>query len=292
MPDLILYLVTVFIWGSTWLAITFQLGQVDPALSIAYRFGLAAVILLVYARLRGLSLRFTLRQHGFIALQGLLLFSLNYILVYLAEGLLTSGLVAIIFSMVVILNMVFGALLLGDPINGRVVAGALLGLTGLTIIFWPELQALALDNQRTLGLLFAGAGSVSASLGNITSARNQRHGLPVIQVNAVGMAYGAVLMAVLAIVRGAPLKFELSTGYILSLIYLAVFGSVVAFGSYLTLLGRIGPGRAAYVTVLFPVIALLLSTLFEGLTWTLAGGLGAVLVLAGNVLVLRRRSTT
>ncbi len=289
MPDLMLYLVTVFIWGSTWLAITFQLGTVDPALSIAYRFGLAAVILLIYARLRGLSLRFSLRQHGFIALQGLLLFSLNYIMVYLAEGLLTSGLVAIIFSMVVILNMVFGALLLGDPIHGRVVAGALLGLTGLTIIFWPELQGIALDNQRTLGLLLAGAGAVSASLGNITSARNQRHGLPVIQVNAFGMAYGAGLMVILAIVRGAPLQFELSAGYILSLLYLALFGSVVAFGSYLTLLGRIGPGRAAYVTVLFPVIALLLSTLFEGLTWTLAGGLGALLVLGGNVLVLRRR---
>jgi drug/metabolite transporter (DMT)-like permease len=290
MPDLMLYLVTVFIWGSTWLAITFQLGIVDPALSIAYRFGLAAAMLLVYARLRGLSLRFNLRQHGFIALQGLLLFSLNYIMVYLAEGLLTSGLVAIIFSMVVILNMVFGALLLGDPIHGHVVAGALLGLTGLTIIFWPELQVFALDNQRTLGLLLAGAGAVSASLGNITSARNQRHGLPVIQVNAIGMAYGAALMVILAIVREAPLQFELSAGYILSLLYLALFGSVVAFGSYLTLLGRIGPGRAAYVTVLFPVIALLLSTLFEGLTWTLAGGLGALLVLGGNVLVLRRRS--
>jgi drug/metabolite transporter (DMT)-like permease len=169
------------------------------------------------------------------------------------------------------------------------VVGALLGLTGLMMIFWPELQGFALDNQRTLGLLLAGVGSVSASLGNITSARNQRHGLPVIQVNAIGMAYGTLFMVLLVLLRGAPLRFEFTAGYALSLLYLAIFGSVVAFGSYLTLLGRIGPGRAAYVTVLFPVIALLLSTLFEELSWTPAGGFGALLVLAGNVLVLRRR---
>jgi drug/metabolite transporter (DMT)-like permease len=289
MPDLVLYLITVLIWGSTWLAITFQLGAVDPAVSIAYRFGLAAVLLILYARVRGLSLRFNLRQHAFIALQGLMLFSVNYILVYLAEGYLTSGLVAIIFSMVVILNMLFGALLLGDKIHARVVVGALLGLSGLAMIFWPELKRFAFDSQRTLGLLMAGVGSVSASLGNITSARNQRHGLPVIQVNAIGMAYGTLFMVLLVLLRGAPLRFEISTGYILSLLYLAIFGSVIAFGTYLTLLGRIGPGRAAYVTVLFPVIALLLSTLFEGLSWTPAGGIGALLVLAGNVLVLRRR---
>jgi len=172
------------------------------------------------------------------------------------------------------------------------VTGALLGLSGLMIIFWPELKDFAFDNQRTVGLLMALAGSISASLGNITSARNQRHGLPVIQVNAIGMAYGTLLMVLLVLLRGAPLRFEISSGYILSLLYLAVFGSVIAFGSYLTLLGRIGPGRAAYVTVLFPVIALLLSTLFEGLAWTAAGGLGALLVLAGNVLVLWHRRTS
>jgi len=292
MSDLVLYLVTVFIWGSTWLAITFQLGEVDPAVSIAYRFGLAAILLLMYTKARGLSLRFDRCQHAFIALQGFLLFSLNYILVYLAEGYLTSGLVAIIFSMVVILNMLFGALLLGDSIHGRVVTGALLGLSGLMIIFWPELKDFAFDNQRNVGLLMALAGSISASLGNITSARNQRHGLPVIQVNAIGMAYGALFMTLLVLLRGAPLRFELTSGYILSLLYLAIFGSVIAFGSYLTLLGRIGPGRAAYVTVLFPVIALLLSTIFEGLSWTPAGGLGALLVLAGNVLVLWHRRTS
>jgi drug/metabolite transporter (DMT)-like permease len=290
LSNTLLYLITVFIWGSTWLAITFQLGQVDPALSIAYRFGLAALILLIYSRLRRLSLRFSVREHFFIALQGLLLFSLNYILVYLAELYLTSGMVAIIFSTVVFLNVFFGALLLGDAIQPRVLAGASVGLLGLVLIFWPELRAFSLDNERALGLLLAATSTVSASLGNIVSARNQRHGLPVIQVNAIGMAYGTLFMTLLVLLRGAPLRFEPTPGYVLSLLYLAVFGSVVAFGSYLTLIGRIGPGRAGYATVLFPVIALILSTLFEGLRWDLVGGLGAALVVAGNMLALLRRN--
>ena len=233
MPNTLLYLITVFIWGSTWLAITFQLGQVDPALSIAYRFGLAALILLVISRLRRLSLRFSIREHLFIALQGLLLFSLNYILVYLAEGYLTSGMVAIIFSMIVFLNVFFGALLLGDVIQPRVLVGAAIGLLGLALIFWPELSGFSLDNDRAIGLLLAGAGALSASLGNIASARNQRHGLPVIQVNAIGMAYGTLFMGLLVVLRGAPMHFEFTPSYVLSLLYLAVFGSVVAFGSYL-----------------------------------------------------------
>jgi len=288
LSNTLLYLITVFIWGSTWLAITFQLGQVDPALSITYRFGLAAVLLLLYSAWRRLSLRFNLRQHAFVALQGLLLFSLNYILIYLAEQYLTSGMVAIIFSMVVFLNVLFAALLLGDPTQPRVLAGAFIGLLGLAMVFWPELSQFSLDNTRALGLLLAGGGALSASLGNITSARNQRHGLPVIQVNALGMAYGTLFMALLVLLRGAPLRFELSAGYVASLLYLAVFGSVVAFGSYLTLIGRIGPGRAGYATVLFPVIALALSTLFEGLRWNLLGALGVLFVLVGNVIILRR----
>ena len=290
MSNTLLYLITVFIWGSTWLAITFQLGTVDPALSIAYRFSLAALVLVLYSRWRKLSLRFSAREHLFIALQGLLLFSLNYIMVYLAELSLTSGMVAIVFSMVVFLNVFFGALLLGDSIQPRVLVGAAVGVLGLVLIFWPELSGFSLDNERALGLLLAVTGALSASLGNIASARNQRHGLPVIQVNAIGMAYGALFMALLVLLRGAPLRFEFTFGYVISLLYLAIFGSVVAFGSYLTLLGRIGPGRAGYAMVLFPVIALILSTLYEGLRWDLLGAIGAVLVVAGNVLILRRRS--
>ncbi len=284
----LLYIITVFIWGSTWLAIKFQLGVVSPELSVAYRFGLSAAILLVFSLIRRLPLRYSWRAHAFMAFQGLFLFSMNYILVYLAEGYLTSGLVAIIFSMIVILNVIFGAVFLRNPVRINVVIGALVGFAGLTLVFWPELSSFDFSSERALGIGLTFLGAASASLGNIISARNQRHTLPVVQTNAFGMAYGAVFMLALALLRGSQLTFDPSAGYVLSLLYLAVFGSVIAFYTYLTLLGRIGPDRAAYVTVLFPIIALLLSTLFEGMTWSLLQLAGVALVLLGNVAVLVR----
>ncbi len=284
-----LYLITVLIWGSTWLAIKFQLGVVAPELSIAYRFGLAASILIIFSLVRRLPLRFDIKSHGFFVLQGLLLFSLNYILVYLAEGYLTSGLVAIIFSLIIIFNVIFGAIFLGNPIRTRVMIGAILGLAGLAFVFWPELSSFSLSSLQILGLIMAFIATISASLGNVVSTRNQRHELPVLQTNAYGMLYGALFMLILAFLRGAQLEFDTSPGYIVSLIYLAVFGSVIAFGSYLTLLGRIGLDRAAYVTVLFPVIALLLSTIFEDLQWGVPQLLGVVLILFGNAVVLTKK---
>jgi drug/metabolite transporter (DMT)-like permease len=284
----LLYINTVIIWGSTWLAIKFQLGVVSPELSVAYRFGLSAAILLIFSLLRRLPLRFGWRAHAFMALQGLFLFSMNYILVYLAEGYLTSGLVAIIFSMIIILNVIFGAVFLRNPVRINVVVGALVGFAGLTLVFWPELSSFDFSSNRALGVVLTFLGAASASLGNIISARNQRHTLPVVQTNAFGMAYGAVFMLVLAVLRGVQLTFDPSPGYVLSLLYLAVFGSVIAFYTYLTLLGRIGPDRAAYVTVLFPIIALLLSTLFEGMSWSPLQLAGVALVLLGNAAVLVR----
>jgi len=289
MYNAFLYLITVLIWGSTWLAIKFQLGVVAPELSIVYRFGLAASILIIFSLVRRLPLRFYTKSHGFFVLQGLLLFSLNYILVYLAEGYLTSGLVAIIFSLIIIFNVIFGAIFLGNPIRTRVMIGAILGLAGLAIVFWPELSSFSLSSLQILGLIMAFIATISASLGNVVSARNQRHELPVLQTNAYGMLYGALFMLILALLRGAQLEFDTSPGYIVSLIYLAVFGSVIAFGSYLTLLGRIGLDRAAYVTVLFPVIALLLSTIFEDLQWGVPQLLGVVLILFGNAVVLTKK---
>lgn len=283
------YLVTVLIWGSTWLAITFQLGTVPPELSVAYRFSLASLLLFGFVLVRRLPLHFNLRAHSFIALQGFFLFSLNYILVYLAEELVASGLVAVLFSTIILFNVLFGALFLGSRIRLRVTLGALVGILGLALIFWPEIDGLQLTEGKTLGLTLAAVGAASASLGNIISARNQRAGLPVVQTNAFGMLYGAAFMFLFALARSAQFRFEASWGYVGSLVYLALFGSVVAFGSYLTLLGRIGADRAAYVTVLFPVIALLLSALFEGLALNSLQLVGVTLVLLGNFLVLRVR---
>jgi drug/metabolite transporter (DMT)-like permease len=283
-----MYLITVLIWGSTWLAIKFQLGVVAPEASIFYRFMAAAILLFGFIILRRLPLRFTLKDHFFIALQGLFLFSLNYILVYLAEGYLTSGLVAITFSTIILWNVIFNVVILKKAIQLRVLLGGVIGVAGLVLVFWPELSTFEVSGGRITGLILSFIGTISASLGNIVSARNQQHDLPVIQTNAFGMAYGALFMLGLSLFRGVSFTFDPSFEYIGSLIYLALFGSVIAFGSYLTLLGRIGPERAAYVTVLFPIIALALSTLFEGLAWNLLGILGVALVGVGNIVVLTK----
>lgn len=286
MSNAFLYVITVLIWGSTWLAIKLQLGTVAPELSVAYRFLLAALILFVYSKWRGLNLRFSRSQHAFMALQGLMLFSLNYVMVYFSETYVTSGLVAVLFSAVIILNVMFGALFLRNAVQGRVVAGALVGVVGVALIFWPELRGLQVDSLRALGIGLGLCAAVSASLGNIVSARNQRAKLPVIQTNAYGMLYGSLATLAFAVLRGTQFTFELSAGYLGSLLYLALFGSVIAFGSYLTLLGRIGADRVAYVNVFVPVIALALSAVFEGLHLGWFEFTGVALVLLGNAIVV------
>jgi drug/metabolite transporter (DMT)-like permease len=246
---------------------------VDPILSVAYRFTLASLLLLVFAMLRKINLRFTARQHVFFGLQGALLFSLNYLLVYLAELRLTSGLVAVIFSTLVFMNILIGALFLGTPVRLNVVVGALIGLAGISMVFLPELSAFSLQDRGFVGLLLSLGGTLFASMGNIVAARNQREGLPVVQTNAFGMGYGAILMFAIALIAGTPFRFELTPTYIASLVYLALFGSIIAFGAYLTLLGRIGADRAAYTSLLFPLVALGISTLFEGYLRTDHGSL-------------------
>lgn len=289
MQNALLYALTSLIWGSTWLAIKFQLGQVDPEMSIVYRFALAAALLVGYSLARRLPMRFSSREHLFIALQGLTLFSLNYIMVYIAEQHITSGLVAIVFSLIIVFNVALAGLLLGDPIRPRVLIGGLVGILGLAMVFWPELSTLDLSGKRALGLGLSLIGTLCASFGNIVAARNQRHGLPIVQTNAYGMAYGAGFTLLVALLRGASFEFELTFSYISSLAYLALFGSVIAFGAYLTILSRIGPDRAAYITIIFPIVALTLSTMFEGLSWDLTAGIGVSLVVAGNAVALRRR---
>ncbi|WP_319522291.1 EamA family transporter [uncultured Desulfosarcina sp.] len=286
--NLFLYTLTVFIWGSTWLGIKFQLGHVDPLVSVVYRFCLATALLFAWCGLRGLKMRFTLRDHLFIALQGACLFGVNYWLVYLAEVHLTSGIVAVVFSTIVFWNILNGRIFLSAPIRGNVVAGAVLGIMGIGLVFWPELSEFSLDDAGFKGFLLSVTATLMASLGNILSARNQRHGLPVVQTNAYGMAYGVLSLLAAAMVAGKHFGFDPSPTYILSLVYLALFGSVVAFGCYLTLVGRIGADRAAYASLLFPIVALAISTLFEDYRWSLPAVTGVAVILAGNALSLAK----
>jgi drug/metabolite transporter (DMT)-like permease len=289
MGPIALFSIPTLIWGSTWLAITFQLGVVSPEASVVYRFALAAILLGAWCMATGRSLRFPLAQHGWFAAQGTFLFGLNYLCVYWAERYVASGLVAVMFSLIVFLNLVGVRVFFATPVNRRTLAGATLGVTGVVVLFWRDFSAGQAD--AALGILFGVGGTVFASIGNMLAVRSQRRAVPLLPGVAWAMGYGALVIALVAQLDGATWSFEATPRYVLSLIYLAVFGSIVAFGTYLTLLGKIGAARAGYVGVAVPVVALLLSTVFEHYEWTLPALIGAGLCVAGNLLVLMPRST-
>ena len=284
----LLYVVTVLIWGSSWLAIKYQLGSVDPMVSVAYRFLLASAISWLYCRFSGRLMRYSLRDHGFMFLQGASLFALNYWLFYLSELTLTSGLAAVIFSTIVVMNMMNGVLFLKNRLELRVVLGAGIGLFGIIVVFWPEVTDFESGSENLFAVSLAVLATLLASLGNIASARNQRKGIPVVQANTFGMTYGALLMLVLSEATGREFTFEVTLPYVSSLVFLSVFASIIAFWTYLTLLGRVGVERAAYATLIFPLVALGFSTVFEDYQWTASAGIGILLILAGNLLILKR----
>ncbi len=284
--NLFLYMLTILIWGTSWYAIKFQLGVVSTDISVAYRFFLAGMVMLCFCKFKRLNLKFKLSDHGFFLIQGFFLFSFNYLLFYQSTSVLTTGLIAVIFTSMLIFNTINSAVFFHSAISGLFFLAAIMGISGICLIFLPELQKLNFDKATTFAVLLAFAGSFSASLGNMASMRSQRHGIPVIQANTWGMIYGSILTCIYSIGQGSDFNFDFSAGYIISLIYLSMFASVIAFWSYLTLLGRIGAGNAAYVTVIFPIVALIISTVFENYQWSLLALAGVVLSLAGNLLLL------
>lgn len=291
MQNLILYFTTVMIWGSTWFAVKFQIGEVPVITSLMYRFAIGAACLFVFLAIVGKlkKLKFSLRQHGYIALQGVLLFSVNYWFVYKCSEYLTSGLVAVVFASVSMMNAFNQAIFFKIPLRRQVIIGNMIGLLGMVAIFYPDIMAGSGGSEMLLGVGLGIVASYLASLGNMASLRNTREGLPVLEVNAVGMVYGSLFSAILVLVSGASVNFDMSPEYVGSLLYLAVFGSALAFTTYLTLLKNIGADKAAYATILFPIVALTISTFFENYQWTIAAVAGLALVVVGNVIAMANR---
>ena len=219
---------------------------------------------------------------------GILLFGFNYWFTYTAELYIASGLVAVAFSTIVFFNIFNNALFLKTRINKNILLSAIIGFFGILLVFKDEILNFNLDSNNTKGFILAMSGAFIASLGNITSARNQKNKLPVVQTNAFGMLYGAIIMFIVALVTGAPIIFEFTVTYISALLYLTIFGSIIAFSAYLTLLGNIGPDRAGYVTLVFPIIALILSTIFEGYNLSFMAIIGIALISIGNIFILRK----
>ena len=291
LPNWLLFLGSCCIWGSTWLVIKFQYGIVAPEVSVAYRFGAAAMILMGWCIARRESLRFTRAEHLQLMGVGMLQFAVNYVFVYLAEQYLTSGLVAVVFVLMVFWNLLGARLLFGQILAMRLIVGACCGFFGVALVFWPEVAEVRGDLAQIKGLTFAILGTIGASAGNLWTQQLYSRGIPVMPCTAWGMVYGSLATALYCVIMGIPFNWDASPNYLLSLVYLTVLGSVVAFAMYLTLLQRIGAGRSGYTSAVIPVLAMIISTFFEDYVWTAPALAGMALVLAGNVLVMWKRGS-
>lgn len=284
-----LYALTVLIWGSTWLAIYFQLGEVPVNVSVFYRFALAAILLLPWMWLTGKLQKTDASDHKFMVLQGACLFSLNFICFYNATQYITSGLVAVVFSLATIYNAINNSVFWKESIPPKVILAGVIGTTGLILLFLPELLGensnKGVSTDILKGLLLAALGTYFFSLGNMISKRHSLKGIKPLTTNAYAMAYGAIILIGILIVTGQPLVMDTSPQYLGALVYLSVFGSIIGFTAYLTLVARLGANKAAYATVMFPVVALLLSSWFESYQWQVTSFVGLGLTMIGNVIM-------
>jgi drug/metabolite transporter (DMT)-like permease len=290
--NIALYIACVLIWGTTWHAIKLQLGVVAPEVSLTYRFGLAAVILLAYALATRRPLRISLADHGYAAALGVSMFGLNYALTYYGTQYINSGLVAVLFTALTFMNLGNERIFFGVRADWRILAASAIGLSGVGLIFLPELASISGGAGRLTGMGMVMGGTYLASLGNMIAIRNTRSGIRPTTMSIYGMAYGTVFLAASALIQGQPFILENTARYLGSLLYLSVLGTAVAFVCYLELIRRIGSGRAAYTSVLIPLVALTVSAIFENYHFSPSSTAGVALVLAGNALALTGRMKT
>jgi drug/metabolite transporter (DMT)-like permease len=278
-------------WGTTWFAITLQLGVVDPIVSITYRFGLAAALLFAWCMLRGESLKLTRAQHLSAFGVGLFTFAIDYALVYWAEERVTSAVVAVMFASLAFLNLIGFRIAFGQRAPTLAWGAATLGIAGVGLLSWEEIAAANFDVRAMTGIGLTLVGVSAAVVGNVYARRGEMAGTTVAASTGWAMAYGAGLLAIFALVTGKAWTFEPTWTYVLSLLHLAVVGSVIAFLLYYGLARRRGYATASYVSALAPPVAMLVSTLFEAKVWGLFALGGIVLVLAGQLLLLRVKKT-
>ena len=282
--DGVLFGVTVLIWGTTWFVILGQLGDVDPVVSVAWRFLLASLIMFIICWARNEALNISFADHLHCVFLGLFLFCINYCLFYVASLTVKTGLISIIFSTMVFWNSVGARLFLKTSLDLRALIGGLIGIMGLSILFRSDFQSVSLASSNALILCLLA--TFAASAGNLIAAKLQLRNISVWSSAAYGMMYGGLLTLSFAIYQGYDLEFNRGFIYVGSFLYLVIFGSVLAFGAYLTLIGRLGPARAAYASVMFPVVAVCFSIWFEDYKPTASAGAALALVLLGNWLTL------
>jgi len=285
-----LFAICVLVWGTTWHAITYQLSDFPAELAVALRFAFAGASALAVSRWRGDRLAFSVADHVALALQGTFLYGFAYVCVYHAERFVPSGLVAVGYSASPLLAGVGAALLFGARIGRRFVAGGLLGLAGVALMFWPEIARPASSGEATFGAAFTIAAVLLSAVGSLAASRNRIRGVALLPAIAYGMLYGAAAAAVawLPFAGNAhALAWPSAPSWWISLVYLALAGSVLAFACFLTLQDRLGPGPAGTVGVMTPLLALVVSLALEGFRPDVLTAAGAALTVAGNALMLR-----
>jgi drug/metabolite transporter (DMT)-like permease len=287
LTNLQLFVAAVAIWGTTWLAITYQLGRVAPEASVFYRFLLASALIFAYCLARKHRLRYPPRDQMWLALFGVAMFSIGYILIYYAEQYIVSGVVAVGYSASPLLGMIGLRICFGTPMTARMATGSILGILGITLVFWPEFANLQAGPNVALGAIFTAIAVVISTVGSLIAHRNHDAHIPIWPSLAWGMLYGALASLAAGLALGKELTVDLSPGYVISFLYLTVAGSIIAFGAYITLLTRIGAARSGYIGVMVPIVALVVSALFEGFKWHALTWAGIAVSVAGNVLVLR-----
>ena len=287
------FIIFTSIWGSTWIVIRDQLGSVPAHWSITYRFIIAAAAMAVVAAMKGESLRLGPRGLMAAAILGGLQFVINFNAVYLAEHHITSGLVATVFALLLIPNSLLGWAFLGQKPSARFTWGSLIAVAGIALLFVHELREHpARSGEILLGLGLTLAGMLGASAANVFQARDKVRKFPLFALLAWAMGLGALMDGAIALVASGPPVVEARLGYWLGLVYLAIFASALAFSLYLPVVRKIGPAKAAYSSVLVPIIAMGFSTWLEDYRWTPLTIAGAVLALGGMLAALTRTRST
>jgi drug/metabolite transporter (DMT)-like permease len=293
MPSPVLFVIACLIWGSTFWAITLQLGEVPPAVSVVYRFALACAVLFAWCRLRGDSLRLSWRAQRWTILQGCATFGLSYICTYTSEQYLVSALVAVLFALMVFWNPILNRVILGTPLSWRTWVAGTISVAGVILLFWQSIGSAVREivsggkGHFLLGLVLALVATVASSVGNVLVVKVREHDANVLLTMAWGMLWGTVMVALWAVATGQPFVLPSTARYWGGLLYLSLFGSVIAFACYFTLIHRLGSGKAVYIGVVTPVISVLLSIRLENFRPGVVECLGMLLCLASVAWALK-----
>ncbi|CAM4439594.1 hypothetical protein F901_00537 [Acinetobacter dispersus] len=281
----LLYALVVVIWGTTWIAISLQQQSgISASVAVFWRFFISAMVLFVFVALSRKLQKLAGKDHLFCMLQACCIFGFNFVCFYYAVQYISSGLEAVIFSMAVIFNTINARLFFSQQVSARFYPAALLGVLGIIALFWHDVVGTTLNRNTLIGIGLCILGTYGFSLGNMISTRHQKHGLDIFTTNAYGMLYGSLLMAVISWFKQDNFFPSMQFSAISALLYLAIFGSVIGFTAYFYLVGRIGAGKAAYSTLLFPLVALVISTVWEGYHWQMNAVIGVILILCGNAI--------